>query len=117
MYRISLLIDRAETLVWRIFKTAVALLPVAVRPWRNSVLSSSILRMELSLAATRTGAQRHRYQVGCGLVSQVESCRHSPDVGPSIMLNRTPRSVGESYRRGNAVSLEVLRNAVGARYI
>src|SRR5215216_6297331 len=59
-------------------------------------------------------AERRRDQVAGRPVRQVEAYRHSPDIGPSIMLLRAAQSVGESHRRGNGLSLEVLCNAIGA---
>src|SRR6266403_1734870 len=43
--------------------------------------------------------------------------RHSPHVGPAVMLNRTSRSVGKSYRRPNALAVEVLGDAISACHL
>ena len=62
-------------------------------------------------------AQRHRDQVGCGAVLQVETRRHAADIAPSVMLLRAARSVGESHGDLDRLSPEVLRDAIIARHI
>ena len=62
-------------------------------------------------------AERRGDQVACRPVREVEACRHSPDIGPSIMLLQTPQSVGESHRHVDGLSVEVFCDAVGARHV
>ncbi len=84
----------------------------------NSLLPCDLGELEkVPNIADEEFAERRGDQVGCRLALQVETCRHSPNIGPSIMPVRSPPCVGESHRHVNAVSPELLCDAVAARHI
>src|SRR5229473_1078687 len=60
----------------------------------NSLLPCDLGELEkVPNIADEEFAERRGDQVGCRLALQVETCRHSPTLGPSIMPVRSPRAL------------------------